>query len=253
MPAPPSTFGALKMIVHSYGGGVQSVGILALIINGKLPIPDRIVFVDTGREASTTWDYMPIANGRLLLAGLPEIEIVGHGFSRVDIYAHKQSTMPLLPMYSSCGGRLPTYCSGEWKRDAMRRYLRSIGVKRGEQVTMWLGISFDEAHRMKPNKSAWIHNEYPLIDLGMRRNDVLAYLRNDGWPTPPRSSCWMCPHRTATDWKALNENDFKKAVEFERDIHRTRPDLFLNSSRKPLSEGIEDHVMDGCDGGFCFT
>lgn len=37
--------------VFSYGGGVQTAAICALIIQGRLPRPDIIVISDTGKEA----------------------------------------------------------------------------------------------------------------------------------------------------------------------------------------------------------
>lgn len=45
--------------VWSCGGGVQSVAIGALIVGGKLPMPDVAVIADTGRETGRTWAYRP--------------------------------------------------------------------------------------------------------------------------------------------------------------------------------------------------
>lgn len=46
------------MITLSYGGGKQSIAIITLILEGKLPRPDLIVFADTSHEVQTTWDYL---------------------------------------------------------------------------------------------------------------------------------------------------------------------------------------------------
>ncbi len=46
------------MIVMSYGGGKQTVAMVTLVLEGKLPKPDLIVFADTSREVKTTWDYL---------------------------------------------------------------------------------------------------------------------------------------------------------------------------------------------------
>ena len=40
----------MKPIVWSFGGGVQSVAILVLVAEGKLPKPECVVMSDTGRE-----------------------------------------------------------------------------------------------------------------------------------------------------------------------------------------------------------
>lgn len=44
--------------VFSSGGGTQSTCIAALIVQGRLPKPDFMVIADTGRECSSTWEYM---------------------------------------------------------------------------------------------------------------------------------------------------------------------------------------------------
>ncbi len=41
----------LMTITMSYGGGKQTVAIVTLILEGKLPKPDFMVIADTGREA----------------------------------------------------------------------------------------------------------------------------------------------------------------------------------------------------------
>jgi len=47
-----------RKIVWSYGGGVQSIAILVLIAQGKLPMPELAIMADTGRERSSTWRYL---------------------------------------------------------------------------------------------------------------------------------------------------------------------------------------------------
>ena len=40
------------MIIFSYGGGKQTVAIVTLILEGKLPRPDLVVMADTSREVT---------------------------------------------------------------------------------------------------------------------------------------------------------------------------------------------------------
>lgn len=51
-------YGRIDMITLSYGGGKQTISIITLILEGKLPKPDLIVIADTGREVKTTWEYL---------------------------------------------------------------------------------------------------------------------------------------------------------------------------------------------------
>lgn len=44
--------------VFSYGGGRQSAGISALILQGRLPKPDLVIIADTEKEKDTTWQYL---------------------------------------------------------------------------------------------------------------------------------------------------------------------------------------------------
>ena len=57
-------------------------------------------------------------------------------------------------------------------------------VPTGMVVEMWLGISTDEAGRMKPSESPWISHRWPLIDGGMSRRACLAWLERHGYPIP---------------------------------------------------------------------
>lgn len=47
-----------RTVIWNSGGGTQSAAIAALIVTGKLPKPDLAVIADTGRERSSTWDYL---------------------------------------------------------------------------------------------------------------------------------------------------------------------------------------------------
>jgi hypothetical protein len=243
-----------RKVVLSYGGGVQSTAIACLIVTGKLPRPDYIVIADTGREAETTWDYLDKhAAPRLAAVGLT-VELAGHDLATVDLYSSGGSI--LIPAYTKHSdgkiGRLPTYCSVEWKRRVMHRWMRQAGIKQAE---VWLGISVDEAHRMKDSPVKWVTHRYPLIDAWMKRADCLALLEANGWPPPPRSSCWMCPHRTTADWRALTRNDLRRAVEFEVDMREHDPSLTLRGSGEPLTMGTggPDTPVDGCEGGWCWS
>ena len=44
--------------ILSYGGGVQSVAMIVLCLQEKLPLPDKIIFADTSREKTSTFEYL---------------------------------------------------------------------------------------------------------------------------------------------------------------------------------------------------
>ncbi len=235
-------------ICWSYGGGVQSAAIAVLVRTGRLPRPDHIVIADTGREAGETWRYMtgviePYL-GRM-------ISVAEHNLSTVDLYSGNGDL--LIPAFTKTG-KLPTFCSTEWKKRVVRRWLRSQGV---ESCRMWLGISTDEIGRAKPSDADWIENHFPLLfDHPMTRGEARQLVISAGLPEPPRSSCWCCPHRQDEEWRSLPPEELAKAVALEEEIRAKDPDVFLHPSRKPLSEvDLTDSQADlfaECD-GFCWT
>jgi hypothetical protein len=85
--------------VLSYGGGRQTVAMCVLIEQGRLPRPDRIVIADTGREKSSTWEYLSeVVQPRMQHVGLT-VEIAPRSLAYVDLYAHNGDL--LLPVYTA--------------------------------------------------------------------------------------------------------------------------------------------------------
>lgn len=250
--------------ILSYGGGRQTVAICVLIAQGKLPRPERIVCADTGREASSTWDYLD-AHVRPLLAtvGLT-VDIAPHDLATVDLYGFNGDL--LIPAYTR-EGKLPTLCSTEWKRRPVRRWLRANGYGPDNPVSLWLGISVDEVGRAKPSDTNWLTHRFPLLfDVSLNKRECVALVRDAGLPEPPRSSCWMCPHRADDEWLALSDADRVNAIALDNDIRlKDKGDgVWLHRRRVPLgsldnadlSEPETDLPLFGknaeCESGYCF-
>lgn len=251
----------MRDIVWSYGGGVQSIALAALIKQGKVKRPKLALIADTGREASTTWQYLKDV---VQPAMDFEIHIVPHSFSGEgynyrDMYSGKDMDMLVIPAFTDITGQpgmLRSYCNAEWKREPVKRYLREHGITSADQ---YIGFSTDEAERMRvyDESKPWNHI-YPLWDLRISRNDCYAIIRDMGWPDPPRSSCYICPYRTDAEWRdLLGTDDFDKAVQFERDIQKRDSTLYLHNSCTPLDEvdfsTEPDLFAKPCNAGGCFT
>ena len=248
-------------IVWSYGGGTQSIAIAVLILQGKLPRPDYAVMTDTGRERQRTWDYKTSVVDPALAAIGMEIAVVSKDDYRApDLYSAKEHTL-LIPAFTTQGGRvgkLPTFCSKEWKSRIVRRYMvETAGVSVYDQ---WLGFSTDELERMKHNELKSVTNVYPLIDLRYSRAMCAALVESFGWPSPPKSACWMCPNRADPNWldmKRTDPADFARAVAFEREIRLVDPHVWLHDSGKPLDEADFDasqlDMFRGCSDEACMT
>ena len=246
------------MITWSYGGGWQSAGIAAMIVKELLPLPDLIVFSDTGREVQSTFEYLgSVVQPALQKLGRQVEVICKDDFATVDLWRNDDL---LLPMFTGLGrGKLPTFCSNEWKKRVISRYLRSIGVT---ETDLWLGISTDEAERMKPSGVNWMTHVYPLIEIvPTNRHGCAKHIRDLGWPEPHKSRCWMCPNQSPFEWRQMKENDakeFEKPCNLEREIQQLDNDLFLHKLGIPLAEAVElsaqqIDMFDGCDSGYCMT
>jgi hypothetical protein len=231
-----------------------------LILRGELPRPDVAVIADTGRELSTTWDYMDEIVAPSMSAIGVQIEVVGTEYRRYDLISSGRTT--LIPAYTTMGGqrgKLPTWCSNEWKQRPVRRWLREHGHN---DCDVWLGISIDEIERMKPSGLKWYRHVYPLIEIApTSRAGCVALVENYGWPTPPKSRCWMCPNQGPDAWRQMRRDqpaEFAQAVALEQELQRNDPHMFLHSAAIPLVEAVElsdnqPNLFDGCDSGYCFV
>ena len=94
-------------------------------------------------------------------------------------------------------------------------------------VIAWIGISLDEASRMKPSREPWCVNRWPLIGKRMTRRDCIRWLTEHGHPLPPKSSCVFCPFHDDAHWQSMKDNEpdeFARVVEFEKDFQRVCAD-----------------------------
>lgn len=249
-----------EVLTWSYGGGTQSVAMALLIALGKLPKPDLIVMADTGSESSETWEYtfryvLPLLDS----LGLT-IELASHDLATVDLYAHNGDL--LIPAYTQTG-KLPTFCSSEWKKQVFRRYVRAKGIDR---CVTWFGMSTDELERVKPSDVQWQRYHWPLVfDVPMTRIACQQLILNYGWPRAPKSACIHCPHCRNDQWlrrKQYYPQDFARACALDEYIreHDAFHAVYLHESRLPLSQvdftqpdspTLFGDENGGCQSGYC--
>jgi len=247
------------------GGGIQSTAIKILIIQGILPKPDHIITSDTGRERSTTWDYMQRYSTPVLREiGIEPVRLIAKDWCNAEQWDYMRrgsdgcwhTRLPVYTINDGKDGKHIPHCSDRWKKAVMRRYLRRLyGFCKDVKVETWLGITLDEAHRVRDDDVLWNTTRHPLIEgwlgiedgtgLALTRNDCKQIIRDFGWPLPEKSSCYICPHMKNHEWQTIQPWEFRQAVKIERRMHRlmekTHYLAFLHKDRKPLEQ---------CD--FCF-
>lgn len=235
--------------VISLGAGVQSTVMALMAAHGELkPMPDCAIFADTQWEPSQVYSHLD-----WLEAQLPfPVHRVTAGDIRADhLYqtrngkTRKYTSMPLHTVLGM--GR--RQCTVDYKLKPIQKKLRDlIGLQPRQRapkktaVRVWIGISTDEAMRMKPARDVWVENIWPLIDIDMSRRDCLRWFEQR-YPSRPlvKSACVGCPFHNAAMWRDIKLNDpvsFQDAVSFDKAVRHTRENVeqFVHRSCKPLDE-----------------
>ena len=234
-----------RLQVISLGAGVQSSVMALMAANGELPRPDCAIFADTQWEPQGVYDHLDWLEKQLpfkvfrVTKGNIRSSSVEQGFSEIPFFGLENGKKTI--------GR--RQCTNDYKIQPIRKKLRKLlGLKKGERAkghsaVAWIGISTDEAVRMKPSRDAWIQNIWPLIEKGMSRQDCLAWFKKR-YPTRPlaKSACIGCPFHNDKEWRDMKINDpksFADAIIFDNEIRNSGSsgtEQFLHASRQPLSE-----------------
>lgn len=265
-----------RLQVLSSGGGTQSNCMIVLAYLGVIPKPDLILMADTEREASNVFSYqykhmLPLCDAM----GIEYVIIKKSDFTQSDITYKNNGEDTLPPFFTEINGKdkndlcgkQPGFCSDKWKREPLHKYLNQrygekALTKRG--VDMWIGMSFDEARRVKYPSGKW-QKRYPLFEAEILREQAIKIVEEFGLPTPPRSACWMCPNRHDDEWQQMKiqvPKDYQAAIVFEKELQKDFPWLWLHKSGKPIGEidfiasSKSDKQIDifdrYCDTGMCF-
>lgn len=235
-----------RLRVISLGAGVQSTTMALMAAHGEIgPMPDCAIFADTQGEAAATYghlselrDRMPFPVYSPTRGDLIERMFAGDDEARI-------------PFFVGRGGMSKRQCTRNYKLKPIRRQIRELlGVGPREYVApgsveIWIGITTDEAIRIKPSGIRYLTNRHPLIELRMSRRDCEAWLGRNGHPVPPKSACVYCPFKRDDQWRQLRDNDpvgWQRACEIDRrlrtpdSVKRFRGELFVHRDCVPLDQ-----------------
>lgn len=234
----------IRLRVLSLGAGVQSTTVALLAARGDIAAPDCAIFADTGWEPQAVYDHL-----NWLEAQLPfPVHRVERGNIRDDLLRCAEGHWTDVPAFikSPDGsiGIINRQCTKQYKIRPIRQKVRQLlGLERRRSPTtpvveQWIGISTDEAIRMKPSMENWQVNCWPLIERHMSRRDCLRWLAERQYPEPPKSACIGCPFHSNEQWLALSPDEFAEAVEIDRAIRgsRAKGELFLHRQCVPLDQ-----------------
>lgn len=261
----------------SLGAGVQSSTLALMIAHGKIAPVDAAIFADTQWEPKHVYRWLDWLE--MEIAQLPHpfpVLRVTAGNLRDNVLAKQnttgQSCASIPWFFRNPDGTLGMgrrQCTSEYKIKPLQRKMRElVGLQpgqrsRGVMAEVMVGISTDEAGRMKPARDKWQRNRWPLIELGMSRQDCLAWMRRKGYPTPPKSSCIGCPYHSDAQWREIKADPEQWGDVLEIDAAIREPvrgfvgRQYMHASRVPMAEvdlstaadaGQTDLFADECEG-----
>jgi hypothetical protein len=224
--------------VLSLGAGVQSTTLALLAAHGEIAMPDCAIFADPQWESRAVYDHL-----ERLIAMLPfPVYRVTGGDIRQSIATGGFDPIP----WHIEGGMGRRQCTKVYKLYPIRRKVRELLGGKTPRVgcEMWLGISRDEAHRIKPSTVAYIRNRWPLIERGMTRHDCLRRLERWGIAAP-RSACCGCPFLSDHDWQERrHQPEWAETVAISYRLAATGQ--YMHRSLKPLDEvDLRTHLERG--------
>ena len=269
-----------KLRVLSLGAGVQSSTLALMIEKGEIPMVDCAIFSDVGAEPQKVYDWLEYLKSQLSYP----VHTVQWRNLKDDIIAaangeYKGFTAPYFSKNLETGkkGMLRRQCTADYKIKPVTQKIRQLlGYQKGERVAketkveMVMGISFDEMQRMKTNQIKYIENQYPLVEMQIRRHHCVEWMEKNNYPKPPRSACTFCPFHKNSEWQEIKQNkqEWEEVVMIdklirEQERHKKNiknqhqmDELFLHAARKPIDEidfrSAEEKgqysLLDECEG-----
>lgn len=169
----------IKLRTISLGGGIQSSTMALMASSGEFEdMPDCAIFADTQWESGATYAYLDYLEKRLTF---PLYRVTRGSLRKAAIFMANARYEPgmgvgdhyaMIPFFMlSTGGMGRRTCTADYKIQPVAQKQRELlGVKKrcpvpkDTRVENWIGISTDEASRMKDSQFPWQINRWPLIE-----------------------------------------------------------------------------------------
>ena len=243
--------------ILSFGAGVNTVALMVMLVRDGAPL-DGVIFADTGGETPATYDSVEVARNYLANHHIP-LTVVCARPRKTDLYgtALRRRVIPSVQW---------RWCTRDFKVTPIHRYYSDLGG----HINQYMGIAFDEIHRMKDSREDYITNIYPLIENRLTRQDCISIIVEAGLPVPERSGCYFCPFNSTERWQQLLDRYpdlFAAAIALEENskhfpsqrltdqVFRERDRVTLREYRHRLEIGAGiAHIPEGMAcGGDCMT
>lgn len=272
----------------SYSGGKQSHMLLEMVLCGDLPRPDPFLVTnaDPGMENEESYPVVAKMQQRCTAAGINFT--ISKTTLKQDLLTFKERKLIRIdnPPYwtrnrvTGKKGRLMQKCTKYYKVFAMRVEIRKfLHVKFGvplnsthlPPVETWVGFAADEQDRAAKAKSdvKFITLRFPLIELGLTKQDVEDKYLDYCLAAPPPSVCNACYANGLSTLEAMyhqRPNDWEQAVSVDESIRDMRQvgvadECFVSKTLIPLKDLPKLNFMRNdpsyfkehrCNSGVCF-
>ena len=256
--------------ILSFGGGVQSHALLALLGQGRYPgvTPEEIWFCDPRNERPETYAFIErITKPYCARLGVPFITLERHvSPSRGPDIREAYQRRAAYPLRSN------RVCTVEWKINVMERACKRRGWDHDGGAEKHIGISLDELHRARTGQERpWETKRYPLIEARLFHRDCARLCQQEFGAVPVKSGCWFCKYQRPAQWREVWEQRadgrWQQAVDWERAVVARRGPacVFIDAHPKRTLEQWawawscgEQLPLDiapaaACDGGYCLV
>jgi hypothetical protein len=211
---------------QSFGAGVNSVA-LAEILRHK---PEK-VFADTGCEYPETYAYL-----KKYLYPITVLNEPVEGCATIEEWCLKLGHAPFRQFRS---------CADKFKHRRMERYYE-------KPCTVYIGIAYDERHRVRISEKGQFSYKYPLVEQGITRDKCKEIITEAGLEIPPKSGCWLCPFQSKASWWRLARHHpdlFERACRIDELNEKVR--LRERGLRNLLPAQLVFEEEDGWECQFC--
>lgn len=250
--------------ILSLGAGVQSTTLALMIARGDLPMVDGAIFSDTCWEPAAVYSHLDwlesvlpfpvyrVTAGDLRSDTLKGVNATGQSFAAVPWFMVDRRGKKRM------GKR---QCTFNYKlRPLQKKIVELMGGRPKGGAEVLIGISTNEAWRIKPSRVQYIVNDWPLIRERMSRQDCIRWLQDRQYAVPPRSACLACPFLDDEQRRSQTAEEFADTISVDRIIRDQFPakgQQFIHPSCLPLElvdlatpaeRGQADLFLNECEG-----
>lgn len=209
----------------SYGAGVNSTALAIHLTKNNLPL-DYVIFSDTGSELPETYSYLPIMEDYLRKYNIPFVTVKA-----------KTTLLERCIRRKVIPSTLWRWCTRDFKVRPIHKFYKTLK----SPIIEYIGIDYDEIHRMKDAREDFLTKSYPLIDNKIGREDCIAIIKQAHMPIPVKSGCWFCPFNNKDRWESIRKQHpslFMKAKQIETNNKHYPKQKLIHLQSESICDGV---------------